>query len=101
MNRLAAYFASLILLGWNGSIAQSVPTVAIRISAHQTCLIGGVEVACRSVGAKLLEMHIPVNADVHVSGDASVKYEIAHATMESLRQAGFKAKVALITTGGN
>jgi biopolymer transport protein ExbD len=100
MNR-AAYFASVALLGWSGSIAQSGPSVVVRISAHQTCLIGDVEVACRSVGAKLLEMHVPVNTDVHVSGDASVKYEIVHATMESLRQAGFKTKVGLITTGGS
>jgi biopolymer transport protein ExbD len=74
------------------------PNVVIRISSSlKTCFIADADVPCTDVGARLHAMKISADSDVHVTGDTDVKYELVHATMESLRRAGYRTKLGLLT----
>jgi biopolymer transport protein ExbD len=93
----AFLLTALVTLGPNSLPAQTKTTVHIRISARETCLIGNLDVSCSNVGAKLRELGTPLDADIHLSGETHVSYRVASTAMDSLRRAGFKLKMGLIT----
>ena len=94
---LAFFLAVLVALASDSVGAQAKTTVRIRISAQGTCLIGSLDVSCSDVGAKLRELGTPLDADIHLSGDTHVSYQLASTAMDSLRRAGFKLNIGLIT----
>jgi biopolymer transport protein ExbD len=91
----ASIMVALVILGSSSSPAQTETAVQVRISA-ETCQIGKLDVACGDVGAKLVELGTPLDAHIHVSGDAHASYSATSAALESLRSAGFKLKIGYI-----
>lgn len=75
--------------------AQTEVAVQVHVSA-ETCLVGNVDVSCSDVGAKLRELGTPLDAQIHVIGDAHASYQATSAALQSLRSAGFKLKVGYI-----
>ena len=71
---------------------QTQTVVQIRISSV-TCMVGKLNISCSDVGAELLKLGMPPDADIHVRGDAQASYSAVSAALESLRSAGFKFKV--------
>jgi biopolymer transport protein ExbD len=93
----AFLLVALVTLGSSSLPAQTETVVQIRISS-ETCMVGGLNISCSDVGAKLLELGTPLDADIHVSGDAHASYSAISAALESLRSAGFKLKIGYIST---
>jgi biopolymer transport protein ExbD len=79
--------------------ATSAQSAEIRISSSlKTCFVADVAVKCSDVGAKLHAMKVSTDSDIRIVGDDRVTYELVHATTESLHQAGYRTKVASLTT---
>src|SRR5579871_4438028 len=78
-------------------------TVQIRFSTHQTCLIGDADIPCSEVGAKLHDLRIPLDADIHLIGDPNGKAQIVlplfTSAKDSLERAGYSVKRGYITSG--
>jgi biopolymer transport protein ExbD len=87
---------ALVMLGSSSLPAQTEAVVHVRISA-ETCVIGKLDVVCSNVGAKLIELGTPLNAQIDVSGDAHASYSATSAALGSLRSAGFKLKIGYIS----
>jgi hypothetical protein len=75
--------------------AQTEAAVQVHVSA-ETCLVGNLDISCSDVGAKLRELGTPLDAQIHVIGDAHASYKATSAALQSLRSAGFKLKVGYI-----
>ena len=92
----AFLFVALVTLGSSSLPAGPETLVQVRISS-ETCLVGKLNISCSDVGAKLLELGTPLDADIHVSGDAHASYSAISTALESLRNAGFKLKIGYIS----
>jgi len=77
--------------------AQTEAAVQVHVSA-ETCLVGNLDISCSDVGAKLRELGTPLNAQIHVIGDAQASYKATSAALQSLRSAGFNLKVGYINS---
>ena len=42
-------------------------------------------------------MNVPLNRDIRLAGDSAVNYQLVHAALKSLREAGFSTKVGVLT----
>lgn len=80
------------------ALSQASPDVEIHISSQQSCVVDSVGVACGEVGAKLLDLDIPLTANIHLVAAHDSKYETVSAALISLRDAGFKLKVGYINS---
>jgi hypothetical protein len=91
----AFLLAALVTLGSSSLPAQTKTDVDIRI-VGESCLIGGLDVPCGDVGAKLRELGTPADAHIHLIADPKAKYEAVSAAIASLRDAGFPPKMGYI-----
>jgi biopolymer transport protein ExbD len=91
----AILLANLVALGSSSLFAQTQAAVHVRISA-ESCFIGELGVACSNVGAQLLKLGTPLDANINVSGDARASYSATSAALDSIRSAGFKLKMGYI-----
>ena len=90
----AFLLAVLVTLGFNSVPAQTETDV--RISADTCRIDSNLSVRRGDVGAKLRELGTPLDAHIHLSVDASAKYEDVSAALLSLRNAGFNHKLGRI-----
>ena len=93
---LTLALAFIVALGFGGALGQTETHVRIRVLSDDTCLVYEVPVPCRDVGARLRELGTPSDVNIHVSAENGAKYEAVVATLDSLKRAGFKAKVGYI-----
>ena len=70
--------------------ADEPPITTVRLSSQKSCFIADIAVTCRDVGAKLKAMQVPLNADIHLSVNASVRYDMTVPALESLTEAGYR-----------
>lgn len=77
--------------------AQTEAAVQVHVSA-EICLVGNLDISCSNAGAKLRELGTPLDAQIHVIGDAHASYKATSAALQSVRSAGFKLKVGYINS---
>jgi hypothetical protein len=79
-----------------GLTSGSEATIEIRISSNG-CSVGGSEVPCGEVGAKLKAMGVLAGSQVNVRADQDPNYDQSRAAFDSLAKAGYAFKRGLIT----
>jgi biopolymer transport protein ExbD len=86
----------------SGALApvQAQTNVTVQIFADGTCQVADSKMACEEVGAILLSMHVPVGSVIALKGDVAVSYKPVAAAGASLKNAGYRSKIAYITTDG-
>jgi biopolymer transport protein ExbD len=75
--------------------AQSDTAVEVFISGD-TCHVRNSDVPCAVVGAKLVELGTPLDANIRIKGDSRSTYKATASALESLRAAGFKLKLGYV-----
>jgi hypothetical protein len=102
MARRWILFAAGLLLTKAEAEEPSRPSIQVRLSTHQTCLVAGADIPCREIGEKLLAMKIPLSADIHIVGNVTDKASdvlpLVTSANQSLERAGYSVKRAYITT---
>jgi hypothetical protein len=74
------------------------PSVEVRVMpGENSCSVAEVEVLCGHVGTKLVEMHVPKNANIHLRGDPTLTEYMAQAVLNSLKGPGMTGKMAYIS----
>jgi biopolymer transport protein ExbD len=80
-----------------GGTVQAEEPITIRLSsAQKSCVVADIGVDCGGLGEQLHVMQVPVDADIHLSVDADVRYEMTSSALESLNRAGYR-KVGFMT----
>lgn len=84
--------------GWgNANSSSGCPAAnVVRLSADGTCSFGESTVSCKSLGANLKFLRIALNCEVLIAVDRQSTYELVHAAVQSLSDAGF-SKVGFLT----
>jgi biopolymer transport protein ExbD len=80
--------------------AQAKPQHSVEIkvlSARNSCVVANAEIPCSAVGSKLRSLNVPMDADIHVTGDEQVRIELTRSVFDSLAKAGYRTKIAIIT----
>jgi biopolymer transport protein ExbD len=75
----------------------NVEPVNVHVSQNDTCLVTNVTVPCSDAGTKLRELGVPLDADIHISGETQAKYETVKSAMDSIRNAGFQLRIGFLT----
>jgi biopolymer transport protein ExbD len=89
-----------MLIGARLALVQAQANLTVDILSDGTCKIAGASVACADIGSKLQAMHVPAGSVVNLKGDPAVSYKPVVAAAASLKDAGYRTKVAHITTIG-
>jgi biopolymer transport protein ExbD len=74
------------------------PAATVKVSADGTCRIAEFTIPCAHIGSKLQALHVATGSAIDLVGDLTVTYKPVAAAMASLKAAGYRTKVAYITT---
>jgi biopolymer transport protein ExbD len=95
--------ATLLIVAFTNGVltsAQAQAGLTVQVFSDGNCGIADTKIPCAQVGAKLLAMRVPLSTVIDLKGDLTVAYKPVAAAGASLKDAGYRTKVAYITTDG-
>jgi hypothetical protein len=97
----AVLFVFALSLGGSVVSVRAQTSIVIQLTLHQTCQFDDEDVLCAEVGARLLAKHVPLDGDIHITAGWTSTYDQVFKTVTSLKEAGYRVKVAYLTSDDN